>query len=443
MAVSATGDLLDWAHAAVVPAGLQDDIVRLVRDTLCVGEAGAAAPGGDAVLAAARGWGAGADARLLGRKTRDGTHLRLPPTSAAFCNAFQIHALEWDAVHEPAVVHAMSVVTAVVMALADRAGGAARQDIAAAIAVGVDVAAGLGLAATGPLRFFRPATAGIIGATIAAARIEGLSRVALGHAVGLAHAQTAGTMQAHVEGSIALPLQIAHAARAAITAVDLARQGLTGPLDPLEGPFGHFALIEEGQLSRYTASLSVEWQITKVSVKPFPSGRASHATLSVLQAIMAEGSLHDADIVRIDAFVPPLVARLIGRAHSADMTPAWARLCLPFLAALMARDGTIDPRHFNPGTFLDDGLAALAARVSVVVDDNPDPNALSPQTLRITTASGAVLERAVPHTLGSPAAPLSPEQTKAKLDLAAAVAPCPSPSLRADPLGWLCDPESP
>jgi 2-methylcitrate dehydratase PrpD len=48
---------------------------------------------------------------------------RLPAISAAFVNAFQIHCLEWDAVHEPAVVHALSVVTAALMASLDRRSG--------------------------------------------------------------------------------------------------------------------------------------------------------------------------------------------------------------------------------------------------------------------------------------------------------------------------------
>ena len=51
-------------------------------------------------------------------------------------------------------------------------------------------------------------------------------------------------MQAHVEASIALPLQIGRAAQAAVQAVGLVRAGLKGPHDVLEGQFGYSALIE-------------------------------------------------------------------------------------------------------------------------------------------------------------------------------------------------------
>ena len=53
-------------------------------------------------------------------------------------------------------------------------------------------------------------------------------------------------MQAHVEGTPALGLQIGFNARAAINAVDAAEAGLAGPHDVLTGPFGYFALFENG-----------------------------------------------------------------------------------------------------------------------------------------------------------------------------------------------------
>ena len=58
-------------------------------------------------------------------------------------------------------------------------------------------------------------------------------------------------------------------------------------------------------------------------------------------------------------------------------------------------------------------LTNIANRVRVVVDGNPDPNALSPQ--RLIVDGEKVL---IPDTLGSPAAPLSRGQAQAKIDLA-------------------------
>ncbi|WP_254305779.1 MmgE/PrpD family protein [Sphingopyxis sp. BSNA05] len=76
--------------------------------------------------------------------------------SAAWFNGFAIHCLEWDAVHEPAVVHALSVVTAALLASADRLQGCDPEDFLTALAVGVDIASGLGIAATGAMQFSGP-----------------------------------------------------------------------------------------------------------------------------------------------------------------------------------------------------------------------------------------------------------------------------------------------
>jgi 2-methylcitrate dehydratase PrpD len=429
--MSATQDLLDFACAEHRMSGsVRAACERLIADTLAVGAAGWSGPGMQGVLATAQGWGAGGSCRLLGD-----TAQRLPANGAVYANCFAIHCLEWDAVHEGAVVHAMTAVVPAVMAALDEGGEHDSEAVLAAVAVGVDVAAGLGIAARSGLRFFRPAITGVYGAALAVARIRGLPRSAFADVLGLAHAHAAGTMQAHSEGSIALPLQFANAARSAIHAVDLVGNGLTGPHDPLEGKFGHFALFEDGDLSAYTANLGT-WRIAELSTKPFPSGRASHAMLGALAGLRGDDNL--GEIVSIEAHVPPLIRHLVDRPMHSDMTPAYARLCLPFLIALMLRDGVIDPRQFTSATFADPQLAALAASVTIADDGNPDPNAMAPQRIELLLASGEKRSISIPATLGSPERPLSEAEAAAKYDLCRALAPanC-DPRLFSAPLSYL------
>jgi 2-methylcitrate dehydratase PrpD len=425
--VSATARFIEFARAGHrLPSGARHAAIRLLADTLAVGAAGASvsAP----VEAAAAAWGDGGDSRLLGSAAR------VPAPSAAFVNGFRIHGLEWDAVHAKAVVHALSVVTAALGAAIDRRGGCDADEALAALAVGVDIASGLGLACEGAMRFFRPATAGVIGAALAVARVEHVDRFE--DVLGLAYSHASGTMQAHLEGSIALPLQIGNAARAAVTAVDLVKTRLTGPHDVLEGPFGYFRLFEEGALSRYTDRIGEAWLIEQVSIKPFPSGRASHGVLAALADLGPARS----EVEDVTAYLPPLVRRLVDRPMSAGMSPAYARLCLPFLAALMLRDGAIDPRRFTPDAFADPELAALAERVRIEPDENNDPNALAPQRVVIGFSDGHA-DVEIADLLGSPEAPLSPEQLAAKLALTRELAGrLADPRLFDDPLAYFTEP---
>lgn len=431
--MTATARLLEFAAAPHrLPAQARADAIRLLGDTLACGVAGSTAPGADGMLATAMAMGAGDDCRVLGRPQR------LPAPGAAFVNGFQIHCLEWDAVHEPAVVHAMSVVTAALLAVIDRRGGADPEEALTALAVGVDIACGLGISATSGLKFFRPATAGLIGAAVACARIDGLPAASFPDLVGLAYSQVAGTMQAHVEGSIALPVQIAVAARAAVTALDMATYGLTGPHNVFEGPFGYFTLIDDGSLDAHVAGLGTVWRISEISTKPYPSGRASHGVLGTLATLRGDGVTADT-VTAITAHVPPLIHRLVGRPWVDGMTTAYARLCLPLLTALFLTDGRIDPRRFTPGTFADPALRALGAKLTIRVDGNPDPNALSPQRLEIALADGRRLDVPVPATLGSPDNPLSGQGRADKLALAEELASAPVTDRRLfdDPLAYL------
>ena len=418
--MSHTAAILDFAAARhTLSPQVRADAARLLADTLAGGAAGAVSPEAVKLLSTL---GTGSEARLLSGDTA-------PAASAAFFNGFAIHCLEWDAVHEPAVVHALSLVTAALLAASDRAGGSDPDDFLTALAVGVDIASGLGLCATGPMRFFRPATAGIIGAALAVARLEGCSRDQFADVLGLAYSFAGGTMQAHVEASVALPLQIGRAAQAAVQAVDLVRAGMDGPHDVLEGPFGYAALIEPLDLSRYTPTLGQVWRISEVSIKPFPSGRASHGALGALQ------ELRGADVESITLHAPPLIHRLVGRPFKPGAPMSYNRLCLPFLAPLMLRDGVIDPR-------LTETDEALARNVSVVLDNNPDGNALSPQRLVVTLKDGTLIERHIAANPGSPAAPMTSAQAAAKYTLCRALAPQADPRIFDAPLAYATNPDS-
>lgn len=413
-----TSAILDFVAAPhTLPKQVRADAERLLADTLAVGAAGAASAEGLRLAGTPVGPG---KARMLDERLR-------AASDAAFFNGFAIHCLEWDAVHEPAVVHALSVVTAALLAASDRMGGSEPDEFLTALAVGVDIASGLGLSATGPMTFFRPATAGVIGAALAVARLEGLSRAQMADVMGLAYSFSGGTMQAHVEASITLPLQIANAARSAITAVDLVKAGMNGPHDVLEGPFGYHALIEPLDLSRYTSTLGKVWRMSEVSIKPFPSGRASHGALGALQA------LSGADVARVDLEAPPLIQRLVGRPYSPDAPMSYQRLSLAFLAPLMLRDGVIDPRHKT-------SIGSLAEKVTVHLDGNPDGNALSPQRLVVTLADGEVIEQMIEANPGSPAAPMTPEQAASKYGLCRELAGDCDPRIFDDPLSYATDP---
>ena len=378
-------------------------------DTIGVSVAGTTARYAAEMRAAVGEWGSGAEATVLGLASR------LPAGAAAMINAFHAHNQEFDCVHEAAVVHPLTTIQSAALAVAERAGGVSGRQLILALALGVDVATSIGMAAKTGLRFFRPATAGVFGATAAVGKLAGLDAVGLKNALGLAYAQNAGTMQSHVEGGPALALQMGFAAGAAVRAVDLVRAGLPGPHDVLEGPFGYFRLYEGAwDLEPVWAELGTIWRITQVSHKPFPTGRAAHGGLDGILQLRAAHGLQANDVARLTLAAPPLIHQLVGRPAHPDMDVTYARLCFQYVGALALLNGDVDVGDFSPERLADPRLHDFARRIELVADGNPDPNALAPQAVTAYLKDGRTLHVDVPHTLGSPERPLSREQHLAK-----------------------------
>ena len=399
---------VEWAG---LPASAQAAARTFLHDSIAVGVAGARAANADAVWAAARGWGGlPAGCPILGRP---GTFATAP--YAAFINAFQIHAQEYDAVHEPAVAHPMATVVAALLAEAARSGPYAGADVLAALVAGVDVVAALGVAVSTPLKFFRPATAGIFGCVAALARLRRLDRDTARDAMGHALAFAGGTMQAHVEGKPALALQVAAAARGAVEAIDLAMAGIAGSAGSIDGRFGYLPLFEDRfDLAPVLAALGTVWRIEEVSWKPFPTGRAAHGAIVALQALMRDAGITAANLDRFTYRAPPLIARLVGRRPHAAMDAPYARLCLPWLGAVVLTRGTVGLGDFSPEQLADPALHALAARITVEADDNPDAAAFVPATATATRHDGGDARITVTRQFGSPAWPLSRDEHLAK-----------------------------
>jgi 2-methylcitrate dehydratase PrpD len=381
-----------------------------LHDSLGVGVAGRNAAHADGVLAMAQGWGEGGAASVLGRPG-----LRLPAASAAFVNAFQIHGQEYDCVHEPAVLHPLATVLAALLAEAERGEPVSGEAFLTALVAGVDVAVTLGIAAPDALRFFRPATAGIFGCVAAIAALRAMPRGMALDAFGHALAFVSGTMQAHVEGKPALPVQVANAARNSLVAIDLARAGMPGVTRPLDGPFGYFALLELREaLAPALAKLGHGHRITEVSWKPFPTGRAGHGGIVAVQRLMQGQGLTAAGLGHLEYHAPPLIHRLVGRPAKSGMEPGYARLCLPYLAAVTLLRGTVSLADFRRETLDDPAVLALAARIAVIADDNPDQAAFVPARAEARTSDGRVLSEGVTAQFGSPEWPLSDAEHMAK-----------------------------
>lgn len=400
--VSATYDHL--------PAAAVCATKTFIFDSIGVAIAGSSDPWAPRLASAVAAWGQGDESTVWG------SGQRLPAQGAALVNAYQIHCLEFDCVHEGAVVHPMATLLSAVVAHAERRGSVAGKDFLTAVALGVDVACSIGAASRALMQFFRPATAGAFGAVAAIGKLEGFDIETLINAFGIVYGHICGTLQPHVEGSPLLGLQTGFNARGALTAVDLAASGLVAPHEVLEGRYGYFKLFEGGayDLASVTGELGLVWRVTQLSHKPFPSGRLTHGVVDGLQRLQAKYRFAADDVAGVTAVVPPLVQRLVGRPDVPSPAANYARLCLPFVAATALLRGSVDVPDFRGVRLTDASVHELARRVEIVVDDNPDENALTPQTIQVTLRNGQRCDIHLESVIGHPDRPLSREQQVGK-----------------------------
>jgi len=391
-------------------------------DSLGVGIAGASAPLTRSIRTLARLWSGGDMARSgtsLGpcRVWGHGS-FALPQAQAAFVNAFQIHCQEYDCVHEPAVVHPMATILAALISEAEVQSAAntpiSGRALRMALVIAVDLAAGIGISVDSPIQFFRPANAGIFGATLGISRLRGFDDAQTRDALGYALAFNAGTMQAHVEGKPTLPVQIAHAARCAVMACDAAQVGLPGPHGALDGPYGYFALFEkQANPTRTLDALGKRWRITEISHKPFPTGRAAQGGITLVQKLRDLGVTAD-NVQHITLAAPPIIQRLVGRSLRMDMDANYARLCFQYSGAVALLRGTVGLRDFSSAELKNPAVHAVGQRISITRDGSENPAAFAPQTITAKLKNGDIHTARLDALYGSPAAPMPNTEHLAK-----------------------------
>lgn len=409
-------------------------VKTFLLDTIGVGIAGSSGAKVAELATLAATWGAAPEASVWL------TGQRMSAGSAAMVNAYQIHCLEYDCVHEGAVLHPMATILSAVMAWAEREAARGRRiagrDLIAAMAVGVDVSTMLGIVTEAPIRFFRPATAGGFGAAAAIARLAGMDARGVLDTLGAQYSQASGTLQPHVEGSPMLGMQVGFNARAAIMSADLAAAGFRGPHDIFTGQYGYLVLFEQDNhdLPPFLDTLGRDWQILHMSHKPYPSGRLTHGVVDGLGRLMTKHGFKPQDIAAVRVEVPPLVHRLVGRPDLPAPEANYAKLCLRFVAGTYLAKGGVDVPDFRGDALTDPLTHRYAGLVDVVLDANPDQNALDPQTVSVTLTDGARHTVTLAHVYGHPDVPLTDAENQAKFHRCLSFAAAELPATKASAL---------
>jgi 2-methylcitrate dehydratase PrpD len=377
-----------------------------ILDTIGCAIAGGSGPDIAAIRAVVGAWGGAPACTVVG-----GGGLKVPAYGAVLANAALVHQDDYDDTYDPSPCHPTSSTLMAALAVAEERGGATGRDVIAAVALGNDLMCRIAQAIGGRMDaypWFRAPVIGIFGATAAAAKMMGADAGQHLNALGLALPQVGGTWASvHHPGSSVRAIRDGLACKNAVLAAELAMRGVRGDAEVFDGPFGFYHAYFRGEYSRQTLmdGLGETWLSDRISLKPWPSCRHLHGTLTAVIALMEQHDLSFTDIEQVTVHVGD-INRDRCKPVSSGMIPAQRidLLCnLPFaVGAAILHRGL--PLHLYRDPALADAVVRDAVPKVRWVHDARQNGAwsLEPGLVDIRTISGATLSHHALLALGHP-----------------------------------------
>lgn len=410
-----------------LPSGAVQIAKHQILDALGVAVAGFGQPGATQVFELAAEWGGAPEASVIGAP------LRLPAPNAAQVNVTMAHALDYDDVHERAVMHPGIVSIFPALALAERRGGLSGRELLAAVVLGSDLVCRLGFGTrpgTSPIQTGWHFTTlyGFPTAALVAGRVLGLDEERLVHAFGLAYHQSSGNGQCVIDGSLAKRLGPGFAVRGGIVAALLADKGVTGARDSLEGPNGLFAVYHGGDYDRerLVGDLGRRYEGSGVTLKPYPCCRGVHASIDAALELAAGTRIDAARVREIVVTTGAANHQLLCTPFDAKVrprNPVDTQFSIPWGVAVALNHGRVAMEHFTAQAIGHEGTRALAGKIRTEVDPAlSSPRGVEPARVRIVFDDASVRETQVDLARGSPEKPMSFDDCVRKFEDCAAIA---------------------
>lgn len=340
-----------------------------------------------------------------------GSEKRAPYQYAALSNGAAAHSLELDDVNNESSLHPGVVIFPAVFAACEMAekGG---EEFIEGIAIGYDVMIRLGKALNPRLHYargFHPTgTCGAFGATLAVAKILGLSEKQMLNAIGIAGSQTAGSMEFLTEGAWTKRMHPGWAAHNGIIACLLAKNGFTGPSTIIEGKFGFLhSYTDSSSYEKILDGLGEDFEILKTSIKPHACCRYMQAPIDAILKIIKENNIKFNNIKKITLGILEAGFDLIASPIEKKRNPKLsyeAQFSMPYGAAVAVLFGKVTLDEFTNDKLKSREIKELMEKVYCI--KNPDLDKEYPKywpaTAEILTNNNKIFSTYVKYPKGDP-----------------------------------------
>lgn len=295
-----------------------------------------------------------------------GTRRRTTPAAAALLNGTAGTALEMDEGNQFAKGHPGMHVVPAALAVAATRPAAAGADLLAAIAIGYEAAARVGIATALNPAMHPHGTWGGIGAAVAAQRLAGADAARMRQAMNMAASLGLTTSRrTMLEGGTVRNAFTGMSGQAGVFIGDMLAAGFTADADGVGQVFGRVAGTGFDPAA-LTEGLGARWEVARNYFKMHSCCRFNHAALDALDRILAgEPGLEADAIAGVEVASYALAAELDDPAPANVLA---AKFSVPFAVATRVVTGSSGVESFTATRVADPAIRALAARVSVAED---------------------------------------------------------------------------
>ena len=362
------------------------------------------------------------EAATLGQGGAEESHIlfrsgKYPARTAAFMNAVYGHGAELDDGNKKAAGHAGVHLIPAVFALADKL-GSTQDDVLTALATGYEAYIRISSAAMpGMVKrgFHSTGMAGTLACAAACARLYHLDAQGIEDAIALATTMTGGLLSYGDSRPAIKPLNPGKAAENGVFAATLAREGVQGPTEALEGPNGWFHAVTD-QVNPEMLKGSSRLLLHECYFKQYPSCRHTHCGIDA--AVALHGRVRPEEIDSVRVYIYPNAIKLAGIRYPKDQDET--KFSIPYTLACALAQGSYGIADMDPPKKTEE-ILRIIERIEMIPDETMEDRekGIRGARVEIRKTDGTVLSETVLTPKGDPENPLSREDILRKLAVCA------------------------
>ena len=396
-----------------LPDKVVDATKKCIIDTLGVTVAGSGYSIGETIVNQVKDWGGKAESTIMvyGGK--------VPCHNAALANGTMARTLDLSGVHEKAISHPNEGIIPTSLALAETGKGSGKEFIVS-VALGIDLACRLQLVPQKPKGFIGHS---VLGAATAASKMLKLDAERTLNALGIAYCLTSGNLQMILDNISGIHVHQGFRASTGVLSALWAQKGVTGTKNFVEGDYGLYTTYENREdcdFTKLTSELGERFEITNVSIKPYPTCKHTHTAIYATLEVVKENHIRPEDIEEIVAYVNQKAHEFVGtplEKKRRPQNPIEAQFSIPFLLGVAVVNGNVFIDDITETAIKNPDFLNMAQKVRTVMDadiEKVSSEQIGPAVVEITTKGGQKFQKRADFAIGHPQNPMSLDQVVEK-----------------------------